>query len=170
MTTWYQFALIDCAGGPDRMATLHYHAAKDGLQHRSLFDRQPEAEHAAAAPWLLALPHGAVRPTLDPWLAQLGQSNTGLTRLASEVPFDALFDHLEAQLDIALPDGTLALMRFFDPRAWLRYAGVLTVDQQLQLLGPALEWQITLQGQEWTLARADLQRLKEDADRVTADA
>lgn len=80
-----------------------------------------------------------------------------------------MFDHLEAQLDIALPDGTLALMRFFDPRAWLRYAGVLTVDQQLQLLGPALEWQITLQGQEWTLARADLRRLQEGAERAAAD-
>ncbi|MBN6152794.1 DUF4123 domain-containing protein [Xanthomonas sp. AmX2] len=170
MSTWYQFALIDCAADPDRMATLQYHAASDGLQHRSLFDRQPEAKHAAAAPWLLALPHGAVRPTLDPWLMQLGRSNAGLTRLASEAPFEALFDHLEAQLDIALPDGSLALMRFFDPRAWLRYAGVLTVDQQLQVLGPVLEWQITLQGQTWTLVRTDLQRLKEDADRATADA
>ncbi|AJQ87061.1 hypothetical protein BE73_08080 [Xanthomonas oryzae pv. oryzicola] len=167
MSTWHQFAVIDCAADPTHLSTLHYHATTADLQTRSLFVHQPEAEHMAAAPWLVELPLGAVHPGLDAWLAQLGRTAAGTTRLASEVPFDALFAHLEEQLDIEIPDGSLALMRFYDARAWLRYMEVLTLTQQLELLGPILEWQVTTLGQPWTLFREELRKLQEAANAAT---
>ncbi|QBG91296.1 DUF4123 domain-containing protein [Xanthomonas oryzae] len=164
MRTWYQFAVIDCAVDPTYLSTLQHHAAASDLEIRSLFVHQPEAEHVEASPWLVELPIGAVHPGLDTWLAQLGRTAAGATRLASEVSFDELFTHLEQQLDIELPDGSLALMRFYDARAWLRYMEVLTLTQQLELLGPILEWQVMALGQHWTLSRDEARKLQEAAD------
>ncbi|WP_257101331.1 DUF4123 domain-containing protein [Xanthomonas oryzae] len=164
MRTWHQFAVIDCAVDPTYLSTLQHHAAASDLEIRSLFEHQPEAEHVAASPWLIELPIGAVHPGLDTWLAQLGRTAAGATRLASEVPFDELFTHLEQQLDVELPDGSLALMRFYDARAWLRYMEVLTLAQQLELLGPILEWQVMALGQHWTLSRDEARKLQETAD------
>jgi hypothetical protein len=164
MSNWAPFALVDGAAAPARSGELRYHAAWADLQCRSLFSGQPEDEHADAAPWLIALPTGAIQRPIHHWMASLGQSTAGVTTLASSVPFEALFQHLQARLDIALPDGSLALMRFYDPRAWLRYCDVLTTPQQLALLGPVLEWQVTVQGQTWSVSRADLERQQEAAD------
>ncbi|HBS61725.1 MAG TPA: hypothetical protein DEB32_03135 [Stenotrophomonas sp.] len=100
-------------------------------------------------------------PPLD---EQPGKSAAGVTTLTASVPFGVLFQHLQAQLDIALPDGSLALMRFYDPRAWLRYCDVLTTLQRLTLLGPVQEWQVTVQGQFWRVSRADLERTQEAVD------
>ena len=169
MSTWYRFALVDCAAAAERAGTLHHHVSTAGLQHRCLFEGQPEAAHAHAAPWLIELPVSGIQQPVDHWLASLEQKVAGLTLLASRVPFEPLFVHLQQQLDIALPDGSLALMRFYDPRAWLRYCQVLSVPQQLELLGPVLEWQVTLQGQSHTLLSADLQQQQEAAN-AAADA
>jgi len=98
---------------------------------------------------------------VDHWLASLESSAAGTTLLASQASFEPLFVHLQQHLDIAMPDGSLALMRFYDPRAWLRYCGVLTLLQQLELLGPVLEWQVSVQGQSWRLQRADLVQQQE---------
>ena len=169
MSDWYKFALVDCAGAPERAGTLQHHAGTAGLQCRCLFDGQPEAAHAQAAPWLMELPLGGVQQPVDHWLAGLEQTEAGLTLLASRVPFEPLFVHLQQQLDIALPDGSLALMRFYDPRAWLRYCQVLSLPQQIELLGPVLEWQVTLRGQSHTLLGADLLR-QQEAVNAAADA
>ncbi len=168
--TWQRFALVDCAADPQLHPTLLHHAQSENAQHRSLFARQPEAAHAAAAPWLLEMPTGHA---LGQWLANLQHRGhvPCVTWLASEVLFDPLFDHLEAQLDLALPDGALSLMRYYDPRAWLRYQAVLTPKQTLALMGPILEWQVSVRGQVWTVARADLERLiQEQEARAEADA
>ncbi|WP_313218600.1 DUF4123 domain-containing protein [Stenotrophomonas sp.] len=119
---------------------------------------------SAAAPWLIVLPAGSIQRPVHHWMNSLGQSAAGVTTLTGSVPFGVLFQHLQAQLDIALPDGSLALMRFYDPRAWLRYCDVLTTLQRLTLLGPVQEWQVTVQGQFWRVSRADLERTQEAVD------
>ncbi len=167
---WQRFALVDCAADPQLHPTLLHHARSESFQHRSLFARQPEASHAASGPWLLEIP---ATQALNHWLTHLqhrGQVPC-VTWLASEAPFDPLFDHLETQLDLALPDDALSLMRYYDPRAWLRYQAVLTPKQTLTLMGPILEWQVSVRGQVWTVARADLERLiQEQEARAEADA
>lgn len=167
MSAWYKFALIDCAAATERADTLQYHADTAQLQRRCLFDGQPEAEHTHAAPWLMELPASGIQQPVDHWLASLEQTGAGLTLLASRVSFKPLFAHLQQQLDIALPDGSLALMRFYDPCAWLRYCQVLSLSQQRELLGPILEWQVTLRGQSHTLFMADLLQQQEAFDAAT---
>lgn len=49
------------------------------------------------------------------------------------------------------------------PAAWLRCCGVLATPQQLALLGPVLEWQVTMHGQCWKVSRAELERQQEAA-------
>ncbi|KAB7765650.1 DUF4123 domain-containing protein [Xanthomonas maliensis] len=156
MSVCHAYALVDCAGDPARLPVLQHHAATAGMQAASLFAQQPEAEHAAAGPWLLALPVGAIQPALDAWLAQLGRTPSGVMRLIAEVPFAQLLAHLDGALDIALPDGSLALMRYYDARAFARYVEVLTRPQQLELLGPILEWQVVAYDGQWALQRSAL--------------
>lgn len=154
----YAYALLDCAPDEGREAQLHHHAAQNALMHRSLFTGQPEEDLPFASPYLLELPIGAIERPIHHWLRQLGRQRAGSTCLFSDASFEELFHHLNAQLDIALPDGSLALMRYYDPRAWLRYRDVLTMQQQRQLFGPIKSWQITVGGQTWTLARSELEQ------------
>ena len=166
LMSWDRFVIVDCAVDPELHPTLLHHAQQDGLRHRSLFDGQPEAQHAAAAPWLLELPLNHPAPHLHNWLVHLNQSRRAcLSWLAADTSFDRLFGHLQAHLDVVLPHKSLALMRYFDPRAWLRYQSILSVDQKLALMGPILEWQVTLDSQPWTATRADLERLKQGTGR-----
>ncbi|SFR96185.1 protein of unknown function [Stenotrophomonas maltophilia] len=158
MTAWTAFALVDCAAAPEREGELRHYTQQDTLPHRSLFTGQPESDLAQASPWLIELPWGAIQRPVHHWLTYLGRQSSGITILASATAFDPLFQHLQTKLDISLPDGSLALMRYYDPRAFLRYCDVLTPRQQLDLLGPILEWQVTLNSQDWTLVRADLER------------
>lgn len=167
MSIWTPFALVDCAAQPQRSGELQYHCTSAGYQHRSLFAGEPEAAHASAAPWLIELPTGAVQQPIHHWMTRQGQHPAGVTTLASSVPFELLFQHLQRQLDVVLPNGSLALMRFYDPRAWLRYCDVLTPRQQYDLLGPVLEWQVTVQGQSWHLVRDDLERQLEAGHAAT---
>ncbi|MBA0286433.1 DUF4123 domain-containing protein [Stenotrophomonas maltophilia] len=161
----YAYALLDCAPDEDREAALHHHATHSALMHRSLFAGHPEGNLLHASPYLLELPRGAIEQPMHHWLRQLGHQPAGTTCLFSDVPFEEVFLHLHAQLDIALPDGSLALMRYYDPRAWLRYRDVLTMQQLRQLFGPINLWQITVGGQTWGLTRSELEQQEvDDAD------
>lgn len=161
----YAYALLDCAPDEGREAELHHHATHSALMHRSLFAGQPEEDLLRASPYLLELPLGAIGQPIHHWLRQLGREPAGTTALFSDAPFEEVFHHLRAQLDIALPDGSLALMRYYDPRAWLRYRDILTMQQHRHLLGPISTWQITVCGQTWALTGSELaQQEADDAD------
>lgn len=161
---WDRFVLVDCAADPLLHRALVWHAERAGLQHRSLFERQPEAEHTHAAPWLMALPIETQQRDLMSWLGLIERCYPCLGWLASEAPFDPLFDHLEEQLDAELPDDSLAILRFWDPRAWVRLQRILKPDQALTLMGPVLEWQVTLNGRALHMRRDDLERMAQEQD------
>lgn len=154
MSGLQEFALVDCAASPGRIGDLRYHVASAGVAARCLFAGRPEAVHADAAPWLVALPQGALQQPVERWRLALGGTAAGVTRVWAEGGFDALFDHLQACLELRLPDGQRALMRFYCPRAWRRYGEVLTPAQQRAVLGPVQEWETTLKGCSVTV-RAD---------------
>lgn len=145
------FALVDCAASPGRIGDLRHHAASAGVVARRLFAGRPEAIHADAAPWLVALPQGALQQPVDRWRLALGGTAAGVTRVWAAGGFDALFDHLQACLELRLPDGQRALMRFFCPRAWRRYDEVLTPAQLHAVLGPVQGWETTLNGHSVTV-------------------
>ncbi|NZA24923.1 DUF4123 domain-containing protein [Luteimonas sp. SJ-92] len=161
---WQRYALLDCGADPQLHPALFDHRMRSGLRARGLLERQPEAAHANKGPWLLEVPTQQANPELVRWLIHVGHQAPCLAWLAAEVPFDALFDHLEAQLDLALPDGGLAMMRFWDPRAFYRLQRILTPGQLLALLGPVLEWQIALAGRPMHVRREDLKRSRQEQD------
>lgn len=168
---WDRFVLVDCAADPQLHRALVWHAEQADLQHRSLFERQPEAEHAHAAPWLMALPVETQQRDLMSWLGLIERCYPCLSWLASEAPFDPLFGHLEAQLDAEMPDTGPALLRFFDPRVWVRLQRILNPDQALALMGPVLEWQVTLNRRPLHVRRDDLACMAQEQDaHAQADA
>jgi hypothetical protein len=146
MSALQYYALVDCAASPGRIGDLRHHVASAGVVARCLFAGRPEAIHADAAPWLVALPRGALQQPVERWRVTLGGTAAGVTRVWAAGGFDALFNHLQACLELRLPDGQRALMRFYCPRAWRRYGDVLTPAQQRDLLGPVRVWETTLQG------------------------
>ncbi|RBI46255.1 DUF4123 domain-containing protein, partial [Xanthomonas oryzae pv. oryzae] len=117
------------------------------LPHRSLFARQPEAEHADLGPWLVQLPEFGQAP-IEGWLRALELGHPAVAWLASAGDFDAVFDHLETCLDLRRPNGTLALLRYWDGRVFVRLQRILTANQRLQLLGPIARWRTRVLGED----------------------
>lgn len=133
----HRYVLIDAAARPDTPQAIGHHA--QDLQHRSLFAHQPEAEHADLGPWLMQLPEHGQSP-VESWLLALEHNHPAVAWLTSEAAFEPVFAHLEGQLDIALADGSLALLRYWDTRVFRRLQRVMTAQQRLDLLGPIDIW------------------------------
>lgn len=150
------YLLLDCAADPQHHHNLQFHAQRLHQPHASLFERQPEAAHASAAPWLMQLPAQSLDLPLRMWMQLLQHSYFGATVLQAPGGFSALLHHLQGCLDLRCNDGAAALMRFADPRAFVRYCAVLSPPQQRQLLGPVQVWQIEYAGQTAHLRRDDL--------------
>lgn len=166
---WERFALLDCGADPQLHPTLFHHRMETGLRCRGLFERQPEAPNEIIGPFLIEVPMHSHRPEVARWLEHAERNAPCVSWLASEALFDPLFEHLEAQIDVALPGNQLAMLRFWDPRAFYRYQRMLTAAQLLELLGPILEWQIRLNGQTIHVRRNDLEYLKQEQE-ANADA
>jgi hypothetical protein len=109
-----------------------------------LFDpKGPDAELAAAGGWLIE-PGRAVLPPLDV------PGDSPLCWLDSVAPAGDLLLHLRQQLDVALPDGRTALLRWYDPRVLATLADVLEPAQWAALCGPIRRWQVHLDGHDLT--------------------
>ncbi|WP_050865405.1 DUF4123 domain-containing protein, partial [Burkholderia pseudomallei] len=80
----------------------------------ALFDRTPDASLAEHGPWLIdyALAPGPIRRVL----AELAAGPVGMSWLISAYPFERLAAELREHLDVRLPDGRTALLRFYDAR------------------------------------------------------
>lgn len=142
------YALIDAATSPAIVHAIRSHAGR--AHARALFERQPEAANVHAGPWLLRLDG-------EPGLQGLIQSQEGcagaVARLRAEVEMEELFLHLEAQLDLRLANGSLALLRFWDGRALNRLWRVLTPLQQRRFMGPVTYWSYRLEERNIELHR-----------------
>ncbi len=90
--TMQRYVLVDASARPDTPQALRYYL--QDLPHRSLFARQPEAEHADLGPWLVQLPEFGQDP-IEGWLRALEQGHPAVAWLDSAGNFDAVFDHLK---------------------------------------------------------------------------
>lgn len=146
--TMQRYVLVDASARPDTPQALRYYLQDlPHLPHRSLFARQPEAEHADLGPWLVQLPEFGQAP-IEGWLRALELGHPAVAWLASAGDFDAVFDHLETCLDLRRPNGTLALLRYWDGRVFVRLQRILTANQRLQLLGPIARWRTRVLGED----------------------
>ena len=138
---------------------VHLYALVDGLLYAdaadssslqrsqsaaALFDSTPDASLADAGPWLVDYERasGNTRRTLS----AMAGSSTGVSWLISAYPIESLADELRHRLDIRLPDGRTALLRFYDARIMADVASLMEFTQRMQFFVPTFNWLIEVNG------------------------
>lgn len=141
------YALVD--------ALLYHRTTGASVLERSpaaiaLFDGTNDASLADAGPWLIdfSLAPLATRQTL----IDLGAGTDGVSWLISAYPFRSLAQALRERLDVCMPDGRTALLRFYDARLIGDIAGLLSFSQRLEFFASTFDWLVQLNGE---LTRVD---------------
>lgn len=129
---------------------LHAQANPDNPLLRSnsciaLFDHTPDHALAHAGPWLLDAtdPAGPDRATLN----RSGISSNGCIWLISAYSLSDLADALRARLDVRLPSGAIALLRYYDARISENILALLSDIQRAEFFGPVSQWLTQRHGQ-----------------------
>lgn len=119
MSSW--FAVVDAAQHPSLLDLI-----KRATRQECLFSGDVPADLAAASPYLVEITDGI--PLMDAWRDHGAGQNWGLM-IESELSFDTLRRHLKKFLNAKLPDGTVALFRFYDPRVFNTYIRACSRDE-----------------------------------------
>ena len=149
-----------------RYPTLRLYGLVDGLQyetHRgerledrhgfaSLFHGTPDSALAHAGPWLVDVNEAGDTVTAD--LAHLERQVPSVTWLISETDLHGLAQLLQLQLDARLPDGRIALVRFWDPRVLSELVNVLSPKQRETFFAHIHEWHLLRNGERVHIGRA----------------
>ncbi|AOJ24347.1 hypothetical protein WJ12_05600 [Burkholderia seminalis] len=135
------YALVD--------GLLYANAANGSAPRRSqsaiaVFDGTQDASLADAGPWLFAYDGAAgdVRRTLSTMAA----SSTGVSWLISAYPIESLANELRSRLDVRLPDGSTALLRFYDARIMADMASLMEFSQRMQFFVATFNWLVEVNG------------------------
>ena len=107
------FAVIDTAQDP----ALHP-LVTQSAGHQCLVSGDVPAELAATLPYVVRMQTG--EPLADAWRDTGSGRNWGIL-LQSTLPIDQLRIHFKKFINAKLPDGTVALFRFYDPRVFRTY-------------------------------------------------
>ena len=107
------FAIIDCARDP-RLEAL----VRGCSEHICLFKGKLDPELSQASPWLVKIDE---RESLMATWQQYGQGQSWGLMAFSALSLEELQRHFRRFLQAKLPDGTLALFRFYDPRVFNTY-------------------------------------------------
>jgi len=117
---WY--AVIDTAQDP----ALHpLVAATPG--HQCLVSGEVSPVLAAALPYVVPMRKG--EPLADAWSAHGSGRNWGIL-LQSSRRAEGLRTHFKKFINAMLPDGTVALFRFYDPRVFRTFIAAATPDER----------------------------------------
>lgn len=135
---WF-FALVDLAPHAGLLKKLVH--ADDIAKWKSLFDGTPEEALLDGAPILIELPAKLRGNALLNALISAERSSPSVSWICSSLSFEHLFLHLQAFIDIDMPDGRRVLFRFYDPRTLSAIRGGLSSDRfGKKLLSPISEW------------------------------
>jgi hypothetical protein len=119
MTAWY--ALVDTAQDP-----LLHPLVGECAKAECLFSGDLDPVLAAASPHLVRIDDRS--PLMATWKKQGAGKNWGIL-CESDIAFDALRRHFKKFLNAKLPDGTIALFRFYDPRVFDTYVRACTPEE-----------------------------------------
>ncbi|PBI78117.1 hypothetical protein A9993_25135 [Rahnella victoriana] len=108
-----------------------------------LFSKWPDSRIAFAGPWLIQL-NGAMQ--YHKKLQQLENALPAVSWIASSLTPEDLSEHLKRFMNVFIPDGKTALLRFWDPRVAERLAMMLDELQHEDLLNNIEEWLYTAGG------------------------
>lgn len=117
----------------------------------SLFEGTADAILAHAGPWLIDT-GGADDETIES-LVQLELAEPAVTWLISAQSVLGLVQMLQLNLDAKLPDGRVALIRFWDPRVLVNVAQVLDGAQREMFFAHIHEWHLLHNGQRTWIGR-----------------
>jgi hypothetical protein len=134
---WY--AIIDCAQDP-RLVDLVRACAVNLCLFKGE-DLDPAL--LAAAPWLVRI--DPAEPLLPTWQQHGHAASWGLMLLSGQ-RIEDLQRHYRRFLQTKLPDGTIALFRFYDPRVFNTYIRAASVDERERWFGPVLQYSVEAEG------------------------
>ena len=138
--------------------TLRLYALVDGVQYIEqqgqalqqgkglfpLFAGTIDAALASAGPWLLDIEQ--TEPTLVADLPRLEQKIPAVTWLITSQSLTDLARRLQLALNIRLPDGRCALLRFWDARVLAALAQTLDAAQRKDFFEGIHEWHLLYEG------------------------
>lgn len=147
------------------MEWLRLYSLVDGVQYRAYFGKPCAAQMGCRS--LFAGTPDAVLDHAGPWLVDVEQTDSvlvdALTTLEQAAPavtwliapqtLDGLAQLLQLNLNTALPDGRIALLRFWDPRVLVNLAAMLEQDQREMFFGHIHEWHLLHNGQRAWIGR-----------------
>jgi hypothetical protein len=135
--SWY--AIIDCAQDP-RLVDL-----VQGCATRLCLFKGEDLDPAllGVAPWLVRLdPAEALLPT---WQQHGHAASWGLMLLSAR-SIEDLQRHFRRYLQTKLPDGTIALFRFYDPRVFNTYVRAMNPDERTAWFTAVSQYSVEAQG------------------------
>lgn len=118
--TWY--ALIDCAQDERLVGLVSACTGRVCLLKGKI---APELE--AAAPWLVKITDGD--PLMTTWQAH-GQGGSWGLMIEADLALEPLRTHFRRFLQAKLPDGTIAMFRFYDPRVFNTYIRTILPEER----------------------------------------
>lgn len=117
----------------------------------ALFDSTADAALAHAGPWLIDCAN--VDDAYFAELEALEREAFGVVWLIAPQNLCGLAQVMRLHLDVRLPDGRTALLRFWDPRVLVDLVKTLDVQQRDFLFGQIHEWHLLLDGQRVWIGR-----------------
>jgi hypothetical protein len=149
------------------MPALRLYALVDGAQYQTLrgeclqrlegqyalLSGTPDAALAHAGPWLVDVEQAEEALTAD--LARLEKQAPAVTWLIAVQDLQGLGQLLQLKVDLQLPDGRVALLRFWDPRVLVGLAEVLGPEQSAAFFAHIHEWHLLHNQQRVWIGRHD---------------
>jgi len=110
-----------------------------------LFDGTPDASLADAGPWLIDFADAS--SAVQQSLFTMGAGADGVSWLISAYPFPALAEELAGRLNVRMPDGRTALLRFYDARLTGEIAELFSFTQRIEFFVPTFDWFVEINGE-----------------------
>lgn len=111
----------------------------------ALFDDTPDASLADAGPWLIDFEGAST--AMRHALLELAAGASGVAWLTTAYQFRSLARELRERLDVRMPNGGTALLRFYDARVLGDIARVLSSSQRAVFFVPAFDWLVQINGE-----------------------
>lgn len=149
----------------DTLSVLRLYALVDGVQYQTqlckrlqpgrglfpLFAGTQDAALAHAGPWLVDAALAGEAMVAE--LAALEREAPSLIWLIAPQDLEGLGQLLQLRLDVSLPDGRSALLRFWDPRVLVNLARTLDGAQREEFFGHIHEWHLLDAGRRMWIGR-----------------
>ncbi|EFR2061328.1 DUF4123 domain-containing protein [Salmonella enterica] len=117
-----------------------------------LFDTWPDSRIAFAGPWIISM--NEVMETREK-LCALESALPSVSWILSSSTLTELVAHFQKNLNVGLPDGRIALLRFQDPRVQVRLGTMLNSQQHRELTHLTKEWTTMVNGKVWSLKQRE---------------